>query len=87
MLEKLFITNSVNLATRVRISILKAIAKKISNTDNIIIVFGFIPRPVMHIKSKRKEKIVNKKMFNHRDLKVTYCHFDHEQQKDHFKAN
>jgi hypothetical protein len=44
------------------INILKAIAKKISNTDDIIIVFGFIPRPVMHINKKDHTQSYNKAM-------------------------
>jgi hypothetical protein len=44
-LEKIFIANSVNPPTRVRIEILKAIAKKISNDNELAYVVGFIPRP------------------------------------------
>jgi hypothetical protein len=51
-LEKVFIANSVNPPTRVRIEILKAIAKKISNSTDLAYVVGFIPRPVMHIKKR-----------------------------------
>jgi len=49
-LESLFITNCVNLATRVRIDILKAIARKVSNDKDLAYVSGFISRPMMHIK-------------------------------------
>jgi uncharacterized membrane protein YgcG len=51
-LEKVFIANSVNPPTRVRIEIMKAIAKKITTTRDQAYVVGFIPRPVMHIKKK-----------------------------------
>jgi hypothetical protein len=51
-LEKVFIANSVNPPTRVRIEIMKAIAKKISNDKDLAYVVGFIPRPVMHIKKR-----------------------------------
>jgi hypothetical protein len=51
-LEKVFIANSVNPPTRVRIEIMKAIAKKISNDNDLAYVVGFIPRPVMHIKKR-----------------------------------
>jgi len=54
-LEKIFIANSVNPATRVRIEIMKAIAKKISNDDDQAYVVGFIPRPVMHIRKKGEQ--------------------------------
>jgi len=49
-LESLFVTNCVNLATRVRIDILKAIARRISNEQDLAYVSGFISRPMMHIK-------------------------------------
>jgi hypothetical protein len=50
-LHKLSVTNYVNLvATRVRIDIMKAIARKLSNTKEIACVSGFISRPMMHIK-------------------------------------
>jgi hypothetical protein len=50
-LESLFVTNCVNLATRVRIDVLRAIAKKVTNDKDIAYVSGFISRPMMHIKS------------------------------------
>jgi hypothetical protein len=49
-LESLFITNCMNLATRVRINILKATARRVSNDKNLAYVSGFISRPIMHIK-------------------------------------
>jgi hypothetical protein len=49
-LQKLFVTNCVNLATRIRIDILKSIAKKLTTTKEIAYVSGFISRPMMHIK-------------------------------------
>jgi hypothetical protein len=50
--EKLFISNSVSLATRVRIDILKVIAKKITNNEDQAYVVGFISRPMLHLKKK-----------------------------------
>jgi hypothetical protein len=49
--SNLFITNSVNLATRIRIDILKAIARKVTNKKELAYVSGFISRPMMHIKA------------------------------------
>jgi hypothetical protein len=49
-LESLFVTNCVNLATRVRIDILKSITRKVSNDKDLAYVSGFISRPMMHIK-------------------------------------
>jgi hypothetical protein len=51
-LEKIFMANSINVGTRVRIEILKAIAKKITNDNEQAYVVSFISRPVMHIKLK-----------------------------------
>ena len=48
--ENIFITNSVTKATRVRIDILKAIARKITNDREAAYVASFISRPVLHIK-------------------------------------
>ena len=49
---KIFIANSVTLATRVRIDILKAMAKKNSNEKEIMLVSAFVSRPVIHVRSK-----------------------------------
>jgi hypothetical protein len=52
ILEKIFISNSINVGTRVRIEILKAIAKKITSDQEQAYVVSFISRPIMHIKHK-----------------------------------
>ena len=49
---KLFIANSVTLATRVRSDILNAIAKKCSNDLEDFFVVGFTSRPVLQIRRK-----------------------------------
>ena len=49
-LDSLFVTNCVSLSTRVRIDILKAIARKLTNDKELAYVSGFISRPMMHIK-------------------------------------
>jgi hypothetical protein len=43
-------SNSVNLATRIRVDIMKAIARKITNRDEVAYVAGFTSRPTMHIR-------------------------------------
>jgi len=48
--EQLFITNSVNLATRVRIDVMKAIAQKVASDRVKTYVVGFVSRPVLHVK-------------------------------------
>jgi len=50
-LGRIFVANSVGLSTRVRVDILKAIAKKISGQSISAHVVAFISRPVMHVKS------------------------------------
>jgi hypothetical protein len=50
--ERMFITNSVNLATRVRIDVMKTIARKLTNSDVQAYVVGFIARPVLHVKKR-----------------------------------
>jgi hypothetical protein len=50
-LETLFVTNCVNLATRVRIDVLKALARKVTSGKDLAYVSGFISRPMMHIKA------------------------------------
>jgi hypothetical protein len=49
-LESLFVTNCVNLATRVRIDVLKSLARKVTDGKDLAYVSGFISRPMMHIK-------------------------------------
>jgi hypothetical protein len=51
-LERVFISNSINVGTRVRIEILKAIAKRISNAQDLAYVASFISRPVMHVRER-----------------------------------
>jgi hypothetical protein len=48
----MFITNSVNLATRVWIDVMKTIAIKLTNSDVQAYVVGFIARPVLHVKKR-----------------------------------
>jgi hypothetical protein len=50
-LENLFMANCVNLATRVRVDILKAIARRLTNKDDLAYVAGFTSRPMMHIRA------------------------------------
>ena len=47
---KIHMANSVCLATRVRVDILKAIAKQFSSTENTMYVSAYTSRPVLHAK-------------------------------------
>jgi hypothetical protein len=49
-LDSLFLTNCVNLATRIRVDVMKAIARKVTNTNDLAYVAGFTSRPMMHIR-------------------------------------
>ena len=49
---RMFVANSVTLATRVRLEVLRAIAKVCSNPNEDFFVMGFTPRPVLQIKRK-----------------------------------
>ena len=62
-LEKIFISNSINVGTRVRIEILKAIAKKMSNEHEFAYVVSFISRPVIHFKLKNDTSLKPLKSF------------------------
>jgi hypothetical protein len=49
-LDALFISNCVSLATRIRVDVMKAIARKVSNADDLAYVAGFTSKPMMHIR-------------------------------------
>jgi hypothetical protein len=46
----LFMSNSVNLATRIRVDIMKSIARRLTNKDEVAYVAGFTSRPTLHIR-------------------------------------
>jgi hypothetical protein len=46
----LFMSNSVNLATRICVDIMKAIARRLTNKDKVAYIAGFTSRPTMHIR-------------------------------------
>ena len=62
-LERIFISNSINVGTRVRIEILKAIAKRISNAHELAYVASFISRPVMHVRLRSDKNARPSKTF------------------------
>jgi hypothetical protein len=57
-LGKAFVTNSVSLATRVRVDILRAIARQLSSDKEDYFVSAFTSRPVMHVKQKDGQKFM-----------------------------
>jgi len=52
-LGKLYIANSVSLSTRVRVDIMKAIAKKVSNDKESAHVAAYSSRPILHVKTNQ----------------------------------
>ena len=50
--DGLFISNTVNLSTRIRIDILKLLSKKMSTPTEVCYVQGFSSRPTLHYKMK-----------------------------------
>jgi len=50
-LDSLFLTNCVNLATRVRVDVMKAIARRLTNGADLAYVAGFTSRPMLHIRA------------------------------------
>ena len=53
---RIYISNCVTLATRVRIEILKAMAKKFSSDREDLYVMGYASRPVVHVKPKEENQ-------------------------------
>ena len=62
-LERIFISNSINVGTRVRIEILKAVAKRVSDANELAYVASFISRPVMHVKPRNDKTAKPMKSF------------------------
>jgi hypothetical protein len=49
---RLYVANSVSLSTRVRIDIMKALAKKISNSNVKAHVAAYSSRPILHVRTE-----------------------------------
>ena len=49
---KFFLSNSVTLGTRVRLEILRSIAKECSNAEEDFFAIGFTSRPVLQVKKR-----------------------------------
>jgi len=73
-LGRLFIANSVNLATRVRVDILKALARKVSDQNLAAYAVPFISRPVMQIRSKDSGNSSEARSFSFTDAVAKYGH-------------
>ncbi len=61
---KTFITNSVTLPTRVRVDIMRAIARKYTNETTEFFVSSYSSRPIMHTRPKDKSQRSNAYTFS-----------------------
>jgi len=61
-LGKLYMSNAVTLSTRVRIDILKAIGKKVTNAKDSAYVAAYSSRPILHVRTKsgRGDEVINR---------------------------
>ncbi len=64
-LGRIYVSNCMTLATRVRIEILKAMAKKFTLDREDIYVIGYASRPVLHVKPKTEDKAKVVGIFRH----------------------
>jgi hypothetical protein len=71
-LGRLYIANSVTLSTRVRIEIMKAIAKKLSSKSESAHVAAFSSRPILHVRSTKAGEDQNPKAFTFTDSVIRY---------------
>jgi hypothetical protein len=71
---RIFIANSVNLATRVRVDILKALARKITDQQTIAYAVPFVSRPVLQIRAKESGSTAEARSFSFTDAVAKYGH-------------
>ena len=71
-LGRLYIANSVTLSTRVRIEVMKAIAKKLSSKSESAHVAAFSSRPILHVRSTKAGEDQNPKAFTFTDSVIRY---------------
>jgi hypothetical protein len=69
---RLYVSNSVSLSTRVRIDILKAMAKKLSNNKEAAHVAAYSSRPILHVKAQWAGKDQTTRAFTFIDAVIKY---------------
>jgi hypothetical protein len=72
-LGRLFIANCVNLATRVRVDVLKALARKISDQHVVAYALPFVSRPTLQVRSSAAGS-ADTKTFTYTDAVAKYGH-------------
>ncbi len=75
-LETLFVANCVSLATRVRLDVMKAIARRLTNKNDLAYVAGFTSQPIMHIRKAGPPSPTNRplKSFSYIDSVTKFGH-------------
>jgi hypothetical protein len=75
-LDTLFVAKCVSLATRVRVDVMKAIARRLTNKDDLAYVAGFTSRPMMHIRKAGPPSPTNRplKSFSYIDSVTKFGH-------------
>jgi hypothetical protein len=75
-LDSLFIANCVSLATRVRVDVMKAIARRLTNQNDLAYVAGFTSKPMMHIRKAGPPSPATKplKSFSYIDAVTRFGH-------------
>jgi hypothetical protein len=74
-LGKLYMANSVTLSTRVRVDVLKAMAKKITNIKETAYVAAYSSRPILHVRTKNaKGEDVVTRSYTFTDAIIRYGH-------------
>jgi len=74
-LGKLYMANSVTLSTRVRVDIMKAVAKKVTNAKESAYVAAYSSRPILHVRTKnaKGEELVTRS-YTFTDSIIRYGH-------------
>ena len=69
---RLYVSNSVSLSTRVRIDILRAMAKKLSNNKEAAHVAAYSSRPILHVKAQGSGKDQQTRAYTFIDAIIKY---------------
>jgi hypothetical protein len=71
-LGRLYMSNSVTLSTRVRVDIMKAISKKISNAKDSAYVAAYSSRPILHVRTQGKAGEVTNRAYTFIDSIIKF---------------
>jgi hypothetical protein len=71
---RIFVSNSVNLATRVRVDILKALARKVADRNTLARALPFVSRPVLQIRPAEGTRVTESRSFTFTEAISKYGH-------------